>query len=390
MLRPPAQGPPAEASQVLQLMWVGPQLTIRSSLDWQLWCRHSRRGRRRRRRHRCSLARRPACCRHRAALAAGRMLSAAAAAARAYSGPYPTWPAPTPEQARQVAERLATLHGWPSARRARGPQVGCEERRSVLDSLVRTLLSQNTTDATSGRAFAALKQRFPSWQAVLRAPAADVADAIRVGGWVGGWVGAWRACAAEGCSGSAALHNAPALLVRCLLSSACRPCTGGRPGRHQGGPHPGHPAGAGGGARPAEPGAPARPAARRRQGGAGALQGGCGWRATALARHEAPVVRQARALPAAGLVRASWPTPLLHLSRPLGAGRGAQDDCLRAAVCAGAGRLRGGHARCAGPRRSASVVGCAQAGACGAAPCPAFQHRTVLAAPPCPALPCPA
>ncbi|KAL4430892.1 hypothetical protein ABPG75_006148 [Micractinium tetrahymenae] len=72
----------------------------------------------------------------------------------------------------------------PSAqRRASGrPQVGCEEKRSVLDSLVRTLLSQNTTDITSGRAFATLKQRFPTWEAVRAAPAADVADAIRVGG----------------------------------------------------------------------------------------------------------------------------------------------------------------------------------------------------------------
>lgn len=113
--------------------------------------------------------------------------AAAAVAARAYGGPYPSWPAPTPEQARLVAERLATQHGWPSARRAQGPQVGCEERRSVLDSLVRTLLSQNTTDATSGRAFATLKQRFPGWDAVLRAPPADVADAIRVREQGCGW-----------------------------------------------------------------------------------------------------------------------------------------------------------------------------------------------------------
>jgi endonuclease-3 len=79
-----------------------------------------------------------------------------------------------------VTERLAALHGLPSARRRLGPQVGCEERRSVLDSLVRTLLSQNTTDATSSRAFATLKQRFPSWDSVRDAPLMDVADAIRV------------------------------------------------------------------------------------------------------------------------------------------------------------------------------------------------------------------
>lgn len=47
---------------------------------------------------------------------------------------------------------------------------------------VRTLLSQNTTDKTSGRAFATLKQRFLSWEAVRQAPLEDVADAIRVRG----------------------------------------------------------------------------------------------------------------------------------------------------------------------------------------------------------------
>lgn len=50
---------------------------------------------------------------------------------------------------------------------------------------VRTLLSQNTTDKTSGRAFATLKQRFPSWEAVRQAPLEDVADAIRVRARVG-------------------------------------------------------------------------------------------------------------------------------------------------------------------------------------------------------------
>ena len=53
---------------------------------------------------------------------------------------------------------------------------------SVLDHLVRTMLSQNTTDATSIRAFRELKRRFPEWEAVRTADSADVADAIRVGG----------------------------------------------------------------------------------------------------------------------------------------------------------------------------------------------------------------
>lgn len=52
----------------------------------------------------------------------------------------------------------------------------------VLDSLVRTMLSQNTTDITSIRAFRSLKAKFPTWEAVLEAPDAEVEEAIRVGG----------------------------------------------------------------------------------------------------------------------------------------------------------------------------------------------------------------
>ena len=58
----------------------------------------------------------------------------------AYSGPFPGWGAPSAATCHQVVQRLAALHGMPSLqRRASGgrPQVGCEEKRSVLDSLVR-------------------------------------------------------------------------------------------------------------------------------------------------------------------------------------------------------------------------------------------------------------
>lgn len=40
------------------------------------------------------------------------------------------------------------------------------ERRTVLDSLVGTILSQNTTDNNSKRAFASLKRVFPTWEEV--------------------------------------------------------------------------------------------------------------------------------------------------------------------------------------------------------------------------------
>ena len=52
----------------------------------------------------------------------------------------------------------------------------------ALDEVVATVLSQHTSDINSGRAFARLKEIFPSWEQVADAPAEDLADAIRCGG----------------------------------------------------------------------------------------------------------------------------------------------------------------------------------------------------------------
>src|SRR5215813_10693608 len=52
----------------------------------------------------------------------------------------------------------------------------------VIDEVIATVLSQHTSDANSERAFARLKQRFPSWEQVAAASAPQVADAIRCGG----------------------------------------------------------------------------------------------------------------------------------------------------------------------------------------------------------------
>ena len=51
-----------------------------------------------------------------------------------------------------------------------------------IDVLIRTILSQNTSDTNSGRAFASLKAAFHSWEAVAAAPAEHIAQAIRSGG----------------------------------------------------------------------------------------------------------------------------------------------------------------------------------------------------------------
>jgi len=54
--------------------------------------------------------------------------------------------------------------------------------RDPIDVLIGTILSQNTSDANSGRAFASLKANFDSWEAVASAPAEHIARVIQSGG----------------------------------------------------------------------------------------------------------------------------------------------------------------------------------------------------------------
>lgn len=54
--------------------------------------------------------------------------------------------------------------------------------RAPVAELVLTLLSQNTSDTNSGRAFQQLLKRFDGWDEILAAPVEQVEDAIRPGG----------------------------------------------------------------------------------------------------------------------------------------------------------------------------------------------------------------
>ena len=54
--------------------------------------------------------------------------------------------------------------------------------QASLDVLIGTILSQNTSDVNSGRAFASLKASFDSWEAVASAPAEHIAQTIKSGG----------------------------------------------------------------------------------------------------------------------------------------------------------------------------------------------------------------
>ncbi len=77
-----------------------------------------------------------------------------------------------PARAAEIYGRLLSAYGEPTWRPHYEP----------MDELVLTFLSQNTSDVNSGRAFAALKARYPTWQNVLDAPVDEVTDAIRSGG----------------------------------------------------------------------------------------------------------------------------------------------------------------------------------------------------------------
>ncbi len=68
---------------------------------------------------------------------------------------------------------------------AYGPRVWRAENHldDILGALVATVLSQNTSDLNSGRAYQSLKLAFPGgWDDVRTAPVTAVADAIRAGG----------------------------------------------------------------------------------------------------------------------------------------------------------------------------------------------------------------
>ncbi|EOA24469.1 hypothetical protein CARUB_v10017731mg [Capsella rubella] len=117
--------------------------------------------------------------------------------------PYPALLRPTAEECRDVRDALLSLHGFPpefaSYRRKRlrlfsavddhGTQCTVKpepldeaEEESVLDGLVKILLSQNTTESNSLRAFASLKAAFPKWEDVLAAESISIENAIRCGG----------------------------------------------------------------------------------------------------------------------------------------------------------------------------------------------------------------
>jgi endonuclease-3 len=82
-------------------------------------------------------------------------------------------PAIRSKRARQIADDLEGILGKPS-------KPG--RRSNPLDTLIATLLSQNTNDQNSYRAWLNLRKEFPTWRKVAAAPSRDLAQSIKVGG----------------------------------------------------------------------------------------------------------------------------------------------------------------------------------------------------------------
>ncbi len=75
----------------------------------------------------------------------------------------------------QIHTRLDKIYGgdaWDKSRDSSNP----------LDNLMRTILSQNTTDANRDRAYENLRTQYPTWETVMRASPETVQEAIKVAG----------------------------------------------------------------------------------------------------------------------------------------------------------------------------------------------------------------
>ncbi|HEY2477768.1 MAG TPA: endonuclease III [Solirubrobacterales bacterium] len=82
------------------------------------------------------------------------------------------WRRPDKRRVRAIRERLREMYGVPVL----------EPHGHPIAELVKTVLSQHTNDRNRDRAYAAMRERFPTWDEVRDAPVGELEDAIRPGG----------------------------------------------------------------------------------------------------------------------------------------------------------------------------------------------------------------
>ncbi|GAC95628.1 DNA repair protein [Pseudozyma hubeiensis SY62] len=112
------------------------------------------------------------------------------------ASPFPDHPLPTAEEAERVAWILGEFHGYkreseggrglPKYTTPKGEDRwgGCGDVPSVLDAVIRTVLSCNTSNRNSAAAHRSLTEHFgnQNWQAIHDAPESELVESIRCGG----------------------------------------------------------------------------------------------------------------------------------------------------------------------------------------------------------------
>jgi len=79
---------------------------------------------------------------------------------------------PSPVTIREIYKRLSRRFG----------PLDAPRRLDPIEELILTVLSQNTSDVNRDRAYAAMRKRYPSWEALAEAKPAQLAASIRPGG----------------------------------------------------------------------------------------------------------------------------------------------------------------------------------------------------------------
>ncbi|KAJ1325190.1 endonuclease III [Microdochium nivale] len=106
------------------------------------------------------------------------------------SSPFPDFDRPTPEECKLAHKILASIHG-PRERakqedlKAPSNRAGCGDSPTVLDALVRTILSQNTSDKNSTRAKLSMDDVYGGsdrWDDIAAGGEAKLQKAIQCGG----------------------------------------------------------------------------------------------------------------------------------------------------------------------------------------------------------------
>ncbi len=82
------------------------------------------------------------------------------------------WRRPDRRRVRAIRERLREMYGTPVN----------EPHGRPIDELIKTVLSQHTNDRNRDRAYAAMRERLPTWDEVRDAPVGELEEAIRPGG----------------------------------------------------------------------------------------------------------------------------------------------------------------------------------------------------------------